>query len=78
MVQQQLVDIIFNGLTFDYFRLNIICENPRDLESAIQVAMREQNVGQRLNIKEGIVTNTSSKQNDDHIHTSSFDTTTPF
>lgn len=76
LVQQQLVDIFCDGLTFDYLRMKILRENPRDLESAIQVAMREQNLRQRLAIRGPNVTN--NVQNDDNTQTSSsFDTTTP-
>lgn len=75
MVQQQLVDIFCDGLTFDYLRMKIIRKHHRDLGSAIQAAMREQNVRQYIrgaNVADGI-------QNNDHRHnSSSFDTTTPF
>lgn len=37
-----------DGLTFDYLRMKNLRENPKDLESSIQVAMREQNLRQTL------------------------------
>lgn len=37
LVQQQLVDIFCDGLTYDYLIMKILRENPRDLESAIRV-----------------------------------------
>lgn len=48
LVQQLLVDIFCDGLTFDYLRMKNLRENPKDLESSIQVAMREQNLRQTL------------------------------
>lgn len=43
-VQQQPVNIFCYALTFDFLRMKILRENPRDLESAIQVAMRKHNL----------------------------------
>lgn len=45
---QLLVDIFCDGLTFDYLRMKKLRVNPKDLESPIQVAMREQNLRQTL------------------------------
>lgn len=69
LVQQQLVDIFCDGLTFDYLRMKILRENPRDLqlESTIQVAMHKQNLRQRIAIRGSNMTNTV--QNDDNRQT---------
>jgi hypothetical protein len=44
LVQQQLVDIFCDGLSYDYLRLKIFGENPKTLENAIELAMKEQNL----------------------------------
>lgn len=75
LVQQQLVDIFCDGLTFDYLRMKILRENPKDLESAIQLAMREQNLRQRLAIRGSSITSTTP--NDNRQTVSKFDSTTP-
>lgn len=51
VAQQQLVNIFCDGFTFDYLRMKILREIPEDVESAIQVPMREQNLRQRLAIR---------------------------
>lgn len=70
-----LVDIFCYGLTFDYLRMKILRENPKDLESAIQVAMSEQNLRPGLAIRGSSITHTT--QNDDNRQSiSRFDTIT--
>lgn len=76
LVQQQLVDIFCDGLTFDYLRMKILRENPKDLESAIQIAMREQNLRQRLAIRGSNMTEIV-QSNDNGRTLSNFDTTLP-
>lgn len=50
LVQQQLVDIFCDGLTFDYVRMKILRENPRDLqlESTIQAQFKTKNSHKRI------------------------------
>lgn len=61
----------------NYLRMKILRKNPRYLESTIQVAMRKQNLRQRLAIRGSKVT--ESVQNNDNGRTlSRFDTTPPF
>ena len=76
LIQQQLVDIFCDGLTFDYLRMKILRENPKDLESAIQIAMREQNLRQRLAIRGSNMTEIV-QSNDNRRTLSNFDTTLP-
>lgn len=46
-----MVDIFTNGLSFDFLRIKVLRENPKTLENAVQVAMREQNLRKRLALR---------------------------
>jgi hypothetical protein len=73
LVQQQLVDIFCDGLSFDYLRLKILRENPKTLENAIELARKEQNLRKRLTLH-----NTDNVQPDAPIHEARLDTTPHF
>lgn len=51
IIQKQLVDIFTDGLSFDFLRMKVLRENPKTLENAVQVAMREQNLRKRLALR---------------------------
>lgn len=51
IIQKQLVDIFTDGLSFDLLRMKVLRENPKTLENAVQVAMREQNLRNRLALR---------------------------
>lgn len=46
-----MVDIFTDGLSFDLLRMKVLRENPKTLENAVQVAMREQNLRNRLALR---------------------------
>ena len=73
LVQQQLVDIFCDGLSYDYLRLKILRENPKTLETAIEIAMKEQNLRKRLNLR-----NTDNVRSDEPVHEARLDTTPHF
>lgn len=51
IIQKQLVDIFNYGLSFDFLRMKVLRENPKTLENAVQVAMREQNLRKRFALR---------------------------
>lgn len=51
IIQKQLVDIFTDGLSFDFLRMKVLRENPKTLENAVQVAMREQNLRKRFALR---------------------------
>ena len=73
LVQQQLVDIFCDGLSFDYLRLKILRENPKTLENAIELAMKEQNLRKRLTLR-----STDNVRSDQPMHGARLDTTPHF
>ena len=73
LVQQQLVDIFCDGLSYDYLRLKILRENPKTLEAAIELAMIEQNLRKRLHLR-----NKNTIRSDEPMHEARLDTTPHF
>lgn len=73
LIQQQLVDIFCDGIAYDYLRMKILRENPRNLESAVEVAMKEQNLRKRLNLRSADTTKSTEPLNE-----ARFDTTPHF
>ena len=51
IVQQQLVNAFCDGLAFDYLKMKVMREDPKTLEDAVRVAMREQNLRKRFNLR---------------------------
>ena len=51
LVQKQLIDIFCDGLCFDYLRMKVLRENPDSFEKALEIAMREQNLRKRFNLR---------------------------
>ena len=72
-MQQQLVDIFCDGLSFDYLRLKILRENPKTLENAIELARKEQNLRKRLTLR-----STDNVRSDEPMHGARLDTTSHF
>jgi hypothetical protein len=73
LVQQQLVGIFCDGLSFDYLRLKLLRENPKTLEAAIELAMIEQNLRKRLNLW-----NKDTIRSDEPMHEARLDTSPYF
>ena len=51
LVQRQLVDAFVDGLAFEYLKMKVMREDPKTLEDAISVAMKEQNLRKRFNLR---------------------------
>lgn len=51
IVQQQLVNAFCDGLAYDYLKMKVMRENPQTLEDAVRLAMREQNLRKRFNLR---------------------------
>jgi hypothetical protein len=73
LIQQQLIDIFCDGLAYDYLRMKILRENPRTLESAVEIAMKEQNLRKRL-----ILRSTDTTKPKELLQEPHFDTTPHF
>ena len=73
LIQQQLVDIFCDGIAYDYLRMKILRENPRTLESAVEIAMKEQNIRKRLTLR-----STDAITPNELLKESHFDTTPHF
>jgi hypothetical protein len=50
-IQKQLVDVFCDGLYFDYLRMKVLREQPRTFDAALALAMREQNLRRRFNMR---------------------------
>lgn len=48
IIQKQLADTFCDGLYYDYLRMKVLREDPKTFESAVQCAMKEQNLRQRF------------------------------
>jgi hypothetical protein len=73
LVQQQLVDIFCDGLSYDYLRIKILRENAKTLETAIELAMKEQNLRKRLTLR-----STDNVRSDEPMHGARLDSTPHF
>ncbi|XP_069109516.1 uncharacterized protein [Argopecten irradians] len=52
IVQRQLVNAFCDGLHFDYVKMKVMREDPDTLERAVHIAMREQNLRKRFNLRQ--------------------------
>jgi hypothetical protein len=50
-IQRQLVDVFCDGLYFDYLRMKVLREQPRTFDAALALAMREQTLRRRFNMR---------------------------
>ena len=53
MIEKQLVDIFCDSLYYDYLRLKVMREDPKDFETAVNIAMNEQNLRKRFYLRSG-------------------------
>ena len=53
ILEKQLVDIFCDSLYHDYLRLKLMREDPQDYESAVSIAMNEQNLRKRFALRSG-------------------------
>ena len=54
IIQSQLVNFFINGLSLDYLKMKIMGDNPRTYQQAVAIAMTEQNLRKRFELrKEG-------------------------
>ncbi|KAK3108899.1 hypothetical protein FSP39_018195 [Pinctada imbricata] len=50
-IQKQLVDIFCDGLFYDYLRMRVLRCDPRGYDEAVEIAMKEQNLRKRFNLR---------------------------
>ena len=53
IIQKQLVNFFINGLSLDYLKMKIMRENPETYQAAVAVAMTEQNLRKRFELRRG-------------------------
>ena len=63
ILEKQLVDIFCDSLYYDYLRLKVMREEPRDFESAVNIAMNEQNLRKRFYLRSGEEVGQTQAQN---------------
>ena len=51
VVEKQLVDIFCDSLYYDHLRIKVMREDPQDFESAVNIAMNEQNLRKRFQLR---------------------------
>ena len=51
LVQRQLLDIFCDGLFHDYLRMKVMRANSKTFEEAVEIAMQEQNLRKRFNLR---------------------------
>lgn len=52
-IKRQLVGFFIDGLAFDYLKMKVMRENPDRLQAAVHIAMSEQNLRKRFNLRTG-------------------------
>ena len=52
-IERQLVGFFIDGLAFDYLKMKVMRENPDRLQVAVHIAMSEQNLKRRFNLRTG-------------------------
>ena len=53
LVQKQLIDIFCDGLFHDFLRYKVLREDPKTFAAAVEIAMKEQNLRKRFNLRSG-------------------------
>jgi len=53
IIQSQLVNFFINGLSLDYLKMKIMRDNPQTFQQAVAVAMTEQNLRKRFELRKG-------------------------
>ncbi|VDI26577.1 Hypothetical predicted protein [Mytilus galloprovincialis] len=53
IIQKQLVNFFINGLSLDYLKMKIMRSNPDTFQGAVAVAMTEQNLRKRFELRRG-------------------------
>ena len=53
VVEKQLVDIFCDSLYYDHLRIKVMREDQQDFESAVDIAMNEQNLRKRFQLRSG-------------------------
>ena len=51
LVQKQLLDVFCDGLFHDYLRMKVMRTDPKTFEEAVEIAMKEQNLRKRFNLR---------------------------
>ena len=51
LIQKQLLDIFCDGLCHDFIRLKVLRADPKSLKEAYEIALSEQNLHKRINIR---------------------------
>lgn len=53
IIQSQLVNFFINGLLLDYLKMKIMRDNPQTYQQAVAIAMTEQNLRKRFDLRKG-------------------------
>jgi len=51
-VEQQMINVLLDGLYHDYLKMKVLREDPRTFNGALQIAMREQNIRKRFALRQ--------------------------
>lgn len=54
VIEQQLIGYFTDGLAHGYLRLKVMSQNPTSLQAAVKVAVDEQNLRARFNLRSGL------------------------
>ena len=52
-IERQLVGFFIDGLVYDYLKMKVMRENPDRLQAAVHIAMNEQNLRRKFNLRTG-------------------------
>jgi hypothetical protein len=63
VVEQQMINVLLDGLYHDYLKMKVLREDPRTFNEALQIAMREQNIRKHLLISANRVVRFSFRTN---------------
>ena len=65
-IERQLVGFFIDGLAYDYLKLKVMRENPDRLQAAVHIAMTEQNLRRKFNLRTGREDRTVEPMEVDH------------
>jgi predicted RNA-binding Zn-ribbon protein involved in translation (DUF1610 family) len=64
-IQQQMIGFFVDGLAYDYLKMKIMRDNPPDLQAAVRIALAEQNLRKRFDLRMNKPESQKNQRHDD-------------
>ena len=52
VIEQQLINIFVDGLLYDYLKMKVLRESPKNYQDAVSIATKEQNIRKRFTMRQ--------------------------